>query len=80
MKKLMTLIFTFAMLIGVRAQALDAAKAENFVKKVTREGIEQIINSDVSMAEKDARFEKLFNEYLDLDYIGVIKILLKLSF
>ena len=70
MKKLITLIFTFAMLFGFRAQALDSTKAENFVKKVTTEGIEQIINSDVSMEEKDARFEKLFNEYLDLDYIG----------
>lgn len=70
MKKLMTLIFTFAMLFGLKAQAIDATKAEDFVKKVTTEGIEQIINSNVSMEEKDARFEKLFNEYLDLDYIG----------
>lgn len=70
MKKLMTLIFTFAMLFAFKTQALDATKAENFVKKVTTEGIEEIINSNVSMAEKDARFEKLFNEYLDLDYIG----------
>ena len=32
--------------------------------------IEEIINSDVSAEEKDARFANLFNEYLDLDFIG----------
>lgn len=64
----------FALMVGVffafNAHALDAKKAENFIKEVTREGIEEIINSDVSVQEKDARFEKLFNKYLDLDYIG----------
>ena len=49
---------------------VDGAKAETFVKNVTTEGIEQIINANVSQAEKDARFAKLFNEALDLDFIG----------
>ena len=53
----------------VRAD-IDGAKAEAFVKNVTTEGIEQIINANVSQAEKDARFAKLFNEALDLDFIG----------
>lgn len=52
------------------ALASDESDAEDFVKKVTAQGIEQIINSDVSIEEKDARFTKLFNEYIDLDYIG----------
>ena len=53
-----------------KTYAADAADAETFVKQVTHEGIEQIINADVSVAQKDERFEKLFNEYFDLDYIG----------
>lgn len=54
---------------SVRAE-IDGPKAEAFVKGVTQEGIEQIINANVSQAEKDARFAKLFNEALDLDFIG----------
>ena len=49
---------------------LDANKAEQFIKTMTTEGIEQIINANVPLAQKDARFEKLFNQYLDLDFIG----------
>ena len=53
------------------AQAeIDAGKAESFVKNLTRQGIEELINSDVSKQEKDARFYKLFNENLDLNKIG----------
>ena len=33
-------------------------------------GIEELINSNVSEAEKKARFTRLFNEDLDLDFIG----------
>ena len=50
--------------------AVDAGKAESFVKKITKEGIEEIIDSNVSQSEKDKRFEKLFNEALDLKFIG----------
>ena len=45
MKKLTTLILTFFCLLTFNANALDASKAENFVKKVTSEGIEEIVNS-----------------------------------
>ena len=70
MKKITTLILAFSFLFSFKANALDADKAENFVKKVTSEGIEEIINSDVSQEEKDERFAKLFDTYLDMDYIG----------
>ena len=70
MKKLATLILGFALLFSFKASALDANKAENFIKKVTTEGIEEIINSNVSQEEKDARFAQLLNTYLDMDYIG----------
>ena len=50
--------------------AVDAALAEAFVEKGTREGIEEIINANVSQTVKDQRFEKLFNNALDLNFIG----------
>ncbi len=55
---------------GSTQAAVDAAKAEAFVKNVTTEGIEQIINANVSQQVKDERFAKLFNQALDLDFIG----------
>ena len=50
--------------------SVDAKEAEAFVKNVTNDGIENIINAKISQQEKDARFEKLFNKALDLDFIG----------
>lgn len=55
---------------GVARADVNAAAAEQFVKNMTTEGIEEIINANVSQAEKRARFKKLFNEALDLDFIG----------
>lgn len=49
---------------------IDSAKADAFVRSVTSDGIEEIINANVSQQVKDERFEKLFNEALDLDFIG----------
>lgn len=70
MKKLLIFVLSF-MLFATTAKAdVNPTKAENFVKGVTKTGIEEIINSNVSQAEKDKRFEKLFNQYLDLDFIG----------
>lgn len=69
--KLFAIFTAAAMMIAGAANAdVDGAKAEAFVKKVTTEGIEDIINANVSQTEKDARFAKLFNEALDLDFIG----------
>jgi len=56
--------------IGSANAAIDTKGAENFIKKVTTEGIEDIINANISKAEKDARFYKIFNENLDLNKIG----------
>ena len=49
---------------------VNGKKALELVKNVTTQGIEQIINANVPQAEKDKRFAKLFNEALDLDFIG----------
>lgn len=56
--------------LSFEAYASNDKQAEDFVKKVTTEGVEEIVNADISQNEKDKRFAKLFNEYLDLDYIG----------
>ncbi len=72
MKKNLFWSFLAVVLLGIgTARAdVDGAKAEAFVKKVTTEGIEEIINANVSQQVKDQRFAKLFNEALDLDFIG----------
>lgn len=71
MKKTVLSVLTALMMFGTAAQAeVDGATAEKFVKNVTTQGIEEIINANVSQAEKDARFAKLFNQALDLDFIG----------
>ena len=63
--------FLFALFFSINANAEISHKlAENFVKKITNQGIEELINSDVDAKEKQARFTKLFNEDLDLDFIG----------
>ncbi len=58
------------MFAGSAPAAVDGAKAESFVSSVTAEGIKDIINANIPQAEKDARFAKLFNRALDLDFIG----------
>lgn len=71
MKKILAVMFSAFLLMTSNAKAdIDAAKAENFIKNVTKQGIEELINSNVNEAEKKARFTKLFNEDLDLDFIG----------
>lgn len=71
MKKLLTILFSAFLMMTATAKAdINAGKAEKFIKDVTHQGIEELINSNVSEAEKKTRFTKLFNEDLDLDYIG----------
>ncbi|MBR3501577.1 MAG: ABC transporter substrate-binding protein [Alphaproteobacteria bacterium] len=71
MYKFITLLLTFVMSISFEASAaIDGEKAENFIKNVTNTGIEELINSNASEQEKQEKFTKLFNEDLDLDFIG----------
>lgn len=70
-KNIFAAILTSVFLFSSVAKAdVDVAKADAFVQNVTNEGIEDIINANVSQAVKDERFEKLFNNALDLDFIG----------
>ena len=71
MKKLFAFLFAGLFMFGAEANAaVNAAKAEQFIKDVTKQGIEELVNSDISESEKRARFTKLFNQDLDLDFIG----------
>lgn len=69
MKKFLAFVLGL-MMLSAPAHAVDAAKAENFIKNITQQGIEELVNSNVSATEKNARFTKLFNQDLDLDFIG----------
>lgn len=71
MKKIFAAIVAGLFLFAGSAKAeVDAAKAEQFVKEVTAEGIKDIINANIPQKQKDERFAKLFNRALDLDFIG----------
>ncbi len=70
-KFLLSLVAALSCVWAFGAQAaVDAAKAEAFVKGVTEDGIENIINANIPQAEKDKRFAKLFNSALDIQFIG----------
>ena len=71
MKNILSIMTAFLLFFATQAHAaIDAGKAEDFVKDVTQTGIEELINTNVSAAEKKERFTKLFNKDLDLDTIG----------
>lgn len=70
-KSIFSVIAAAVFLFSANAKAdVDVAKADAFVRQVTSDGIEEIINANVSQKVKDERFEKLFNDALDLDFIG----------
>jgi phospholipid transport system substrate-binding protein len=66
----MTALLTFGLFTASVNAAIDDKKVENFVKQITKEGLEDIINSNISQENKNERFEKLFNGALDLKFIG----------
>ena len=69
--KLFAFILTVLMAFSFNANAqVNAQEAEKFIKDTTAKGIEQIINANISQAEKDKRFYDLLNGALDLDFIG----------
>lgn len=70
MKKL----FLFFLLVFGFAQGsfadIDKDNAVRMVKNLTKDGIENLIDSKASAEEKSRMFKKLFTENLDLDFIG----------
>lgn len=70
MRKLLSLIAAVCFFSASANAQINTQDAEAFVKKVTQDGIEEIINANVDMQTKDERFATLFNSALDLDFIG----------
>lgn len=70
MKKILTLAFVMTVLFTTNALADDAKKSMDFVKHLVEEGIDDVINSNDSAEVKREKFRKIFNEGLDLDFIG----------
>ncbi len=70
-KNIFTIVLSALIVLATNAKAdVNEVKAEEFIKNTTAEGIEQIINADITQQEKDKRFYKLLNGALDLDFIG----------
>ena len=70
MRNFIAFLFAGFLFCNAAHADVDAAKAQQFIQNVTQQGIEELINSDVSESERQARFTKLFNQDLDLDFIG----------
>lgn len=70
MKKICMFLVLFLGLTNVSLADISGAEATAMVKGLTKEGIEQLVSSSASLDERNRRFEKLFTENLDLDFIG----------
>ena len=70
MKKLFLYVFVFFGLVQSCFADINKEKAVAMIENLTKEGIEEIVNSNKSVEEKNEVFRKLFTENLDLDFIG----------
>ncbi len=70
MKKIYNIVLCLFSFISVANADINTNKAEDFIKNLTQQGIEQIVNANIPQAEKDKRFATLFNENCDLDKLG----------
>lgn len=72
-----TKIKSFVVLLAVSLGFINVASADinkdnaiTMIENLTQKGIEEVINSNASIEEKNRIFKKLFTENLDLDFIG----------
>ena len=70
MKKIYLWVLFFLGVATVANATIDKEKALSMVEELTKEGIEEIVNSKASVSEKNEVFRKLFAENLDLDFIS----------
>ena len=70
MKKIYLWVLFFLGVATVANAAIDKEKALSMVENLTKEGIEEIVNSDASVSENNEVFRKLFDENLDVDFIS----------
>ncbi|MBQ8750097.1 MAG: ABC transporter substrate-binding protein [Alphaproteobacteria bacterium] len=70
MKKIYLWVLFFLGVATIANAAIDKEKALSMVENLTKKGIEEIVNSDASVSEKNEVFRKLFDENLDIDFIS----------
>lgn len=70
MKKLCMFLTFFLSFTQISMADINKDEAVDMVKELTQKGIEQLVTSSVSQEERNQRFERLFTENLDLDFIG----------
>ena len=70
MKKIFLSLVLFLGVINVSYADIDGNNATEMIENLTKQGIEQIVNSTSGVEEKNRIFKKLFTENLDLDFIG----------
>ncbi len=70
MKKICMFAVVFLGMIQSAFADINKNEAVEMVKNLTKEGIEQLVVSSASITERNQRFEKMFTENLDLDFIG----------
>ena len=70
MKKVLIYLLVLFSFVQSCFASIDKDKAISMIENLTKEGIEEIINSNSSRDEKNKVFRKLFTENLDLDFIG----------
>ena len=70
MKKIFLSLVAFFSVINVSVADISSKSAVEMIENLTKQGVEQIVNSTASVEEKNAVFKKLFTENLDLDFIG----------
>ena len=65
MKKSILMMLGAALFLNINTAcaSIDAAKAEAFVKQVTENGVEDIINAKISVQEKDGSITNLGEKY-----------------
>ena len=73
MKKILLTIAIFFGIINCSLADINGKDAISMVENLTKQGIEQIVNSTAPVEEKNRIFKKLFTENLDLDFIGKYK-------
>ncbi len=70
MKKICMFLTLFLGFSPLAMANINKDEAVDMVKALTKEGIEQLVDTSASAEEKNKRFERLFTQNLDLDFIG----------
>ena len=70
MRKICLFVLIFMGVTSFANADINKDKALSMVEDLTKEGIEEIINSNATISEKNDVFRKLFSDNLDLDFIS----------